>query len=127
MKKSLFLFFTTLLCLMSIGTKADTPTTVTIGGVKFAVDENGYYTSEGHVAYTYYSDKTCAHSAKDASGNYIAGQIPWVKTVTITGLNFEELKDGSGDMNKLQTLIMNGRRTDTSDQFKDAIEVSFVN
>ena len=89
-------------------------------------DEN-YTTNAAHVSYTYYTDKTCAHSARDDDGQYLEGDLYWVKTVTITGINFGELNDGSEDMKKLQDVIRNGRRTDTSEQFKDSIEVNFVN
>ena len=86
-------------------------------------------TNGGHVQYTYYndSDKMCSHSAKDENGDYLDGEIPWVKTVTITGIAFNQLNDGSEDMTTLQSVIMNGRRQDTPEHFKDSIEVKFEN
>ena len=85
---------------------------------------DGFYDANtGHVAYTYYTDKTCYPSESTTSET----TIPWVKTVTITGINFGELTDDSSDMVLLRKIIMNGRRTDTSAQFKDSIEVKFVN
>ena len=85
--------------------------------------ENGTYDDNStHVAYTYYDTKMCA-SSNDGTSN----RWPWVKTVTITGINFGELTDSSDDMQRLYKVILNGRRVDTSDQFKDSIEVKFVN
>ena len=75
-----------------------------------------------HVAYTYDNTKMCA-SSKDGTSN----KWQWVKTVTITGINFQELTDNSEDMKLLHKVILNDRRADTSDQFKDSIEVKFVN
>ena len=80
-----------------------------------------------HVAYTYDDTKKCAHSKTTAPNVYVEGELSWVKTVTITGINFAELTDSSDDMKLLQKVILNGRRADTSDQFKDSIEVKFVN
>ena len=88
--------------------------------------ENGTYddndANSAHVAYTYDNTKMCA-SSKDGTPN----KWSWVKTVTITGINFGELKDGSADMQLLHNVILNDRRADTSDQFEDSIEVKFVN
>lgn len=85
--------------------------------------ENGTYDDNStHVAYTYDDTKMCASSNEGTSNRW-----PWVKTVTITGINFGELKDGSADMQLLHNVILNDRRADTSDQFKDSIEVKFVN
>ena len=80
-----------------------------------------------HVAYSYDETKTCKHSKQTESGAYIEGDLPWVKTVTITGVDFAELADGNAEMALLQSIIMNGRRTDFSGQFQDSIEVNFVN
>ena len=79
-------------------------------------------TNGGHVQYTCYEDpdKMCSYSAKDEDGNYLKGQIPWVKTVTITGIAFNQLNDGSADMMALQRVIMNGRRQDTIDEWMEA-------
>lgn len=68
---------------------------------------------------------TQTRSASSKEGT--SGKWQWVKTVTITGINFGELKDGSADMQLLHNVILNDRRADTSDQFKDSIEVKFVN
>ncbi len=88
-----------------------------------AKEENGTYdANSAHVAYTYDDTKMCA-SSNDGTSN----RWPWVKTVTITGINFGELKDGSADMQLLHNVILNDRRADTSDQFEDSIEVKFVN
>ncbi len=83
--------------------------------------------NSAHVAYTYDDTKKCAHSKMTAPNVYVEGELSWVKTVTITGINFAELTDSSDDMKLLQKVILNGRRADTSDQFKDSIEVKFVN
>lgn len=93
------------------------------------VDANGYYDeNSAHVAYTYYTDKMCYPSSdKTTPGATPGGTIHWVKTVTITGIQFNELTDSSDDMKLLQQIIMNGRRTDVSHQFQDSIEVKFVN
>ena len=91
-------------------------------------EDGTYDANTGHVAYTYYTDKMC-YRANDTTtpGGTPGGTIPWVKTVTITGVNFGELTDSSSDMALLKKIIMNGRRIDTSAQFKDSIEVKFVN
>ena len=78
--------------------------------------------NSAHVAYTYDNTKKCA-SSQDGTPN----KWSWVKTVTITGINFGELKDGSTDMQLLHNVILNDRRADTSGQFEDSIEVKFVN
>ena len=83
--------------------------------------------NSAHVAYTYDDTKKCAHSKMTAPNVYVEGELSWVKTVTITGINFGELTDSSDDMKLLHKVILNGRRADTSDQFKDSIEVKFVN
>ncbi|MGN0668163.1 MAG: hypothetical protein ACI4JU_02990 [Angelakisella sp.] len=83
-------------------------------------DHDGTYDNSAHVTYEYDTSKTC----KSLDGT---ADLPWVKTVTITGVKFSELSDGSSDMKLLAKIIMNGRRTDTSDQFKDSIEVKFIN
>ena len=83
--------------------------------------------NSAHVAYTYDDTKKCAHSKMTAPNVYVEGELSWVKTVTITGINFAELTDSSNEMKLLQKVILNGRRADTSDQFKDSIEVKFVN
>ena len=88
-----------------------------------AAAENGTYDDNStHVAYTYDDTKKCA-SSKDGTPN----KWSWVKTVTITGINFGDLTDSSDDMQRLHKVILNDRRADTSDQFKDSIEVKFVN
>ena len=88
-----------------------------------AAAENGTYDDNStHVAYTYDDTKKCA-SSKDGTPN----KWSWVKTVTITGINFGDLTDDSEDMKLLRKVILNDRRADTSDQFKDSIEVKFVN
>ena len=86
-----------------------------------------YDGNSAHVAYTYYTDKMCWPKDSTAAGGTEGGTLPWVKTVTITGVKFGELTDGNSEMNALKDIIMNGRRTDTSAQFKDSIEVKFVN
>lgn len=83
--------------------------------------------NSAHVTYTYYDDKMCWPANSTVAGGTTGGTLHWVETVTITGVNFGELKDGSNDMELLGKIIMNGRRTDTSKQFKDSIEVKFVN
>ena len=83
--------------------------------------------NSAHVAYTYDDTKKCAHSKMTAPNVYVEGELSWVKTVTITGINFGELTDSSDDMKLLHKVILNDRRADTSDQFKDSIEVKFVN
>lgn len=91
--------------------------------VHSAAAENGTYDDNStHVAYTYDDTKKCA-SSKDGTPN----KWSWVKTVTITGINFGDLTDSSDDMQRLHKVILNDRRADTSDQFKDSIEVKFVN
>ena len=80
-------------------------------------------TNSAHLQYTYYNDKHC-YGINDTSN---VPNLPWVKTVTITGINFGELTDSSEDMTALGKAIINGRRTDNSDQFKDSIEVKFIN
>ena len=93
-------------------------------------DANGTYdASSAHVTYEYYtdSDKMCWPANSTVAGGTTGGTLPWVKTVTITGVEFSELSDGSSDMKLLAKIIMNGRRTDTSAQFKDSIEVKFIN
>ena len=88
-----------------------------------AKEENGTFdANSAHVAYTYDDTKMCA-SSQDGTPN----KWSWVKTVTITGINFGELKDGSTDMQLLHNVILNDRRADTSGQFEDSIEVKFVN
>ena len=90
--------------------------------------EDGTYDANSeHVTYTYDDTKKCAHSKQDSEGHYLEGKLSWVKTVTFSGISFSELTDNSEDMAKLKSVIMNGRRTDTSDQFKDSIEVTFKN
>ena len=93
------------------------------------VNEDGYYdANSAHVAYTYYTDKMCYPSSDTTTpGATPGGTIRWVKTVTITGIQFDELTDSSADMKLLQQIIINGRRTDESHQFQDSIEVKFVN
>ena len=86
-----------------------------------------YDANSAHVTYTYYTDKMCWPANSTVAGGTTGGTLPWVKTVTITGVEFSELSDGSSDMELLAKIIMNGRRTDTSDQFKDSIEVKFIN
>ena len=90
-------------------------------------EDGTYDANSAHVAYTYDDTKKCAHSKMTAPNVYVGGELSWVKTVTITGINFGELKDGSADMKLLHKVILNDRRADTSDQFKDSIEVKFVN
>ncbi len=85
-------------------------------------EDGTFDANSAHVAYTYDNTKMCA-SSKDGTPN----KWSWVKTVTITGINFGELKDGSADMQLLHKVILNDRRADTSDQFEDSIEVKFVN
>ena len=85
-----------------------------------------YDANSAHVTYTYYTDKMCWPANSTVAGGTTGGTLPWVKTVTITGVEFSELSDSSSDMALLQSIIMNGRRTDTSDQFKDSIEVKFI-
>ena len=88
-----------------------------------AAAENGTYDDNStHVAYTYDDTKKCA-SSKDGTPN----KWSWVKTVTITGINFGDLTDSSDDMQRLHKVILNDRRVDTSKQFKDSIQVDFVN
>lgn len=89
-----------------------------------SASDDGTFDKDDHLIYTYYddADKKCASSKEGTSGKW-----QWVKTVTITGINFGELKDGSADMQLLHNVILNDRRADTSDQFKDSIEVKFVN
>ena len=88
-----------------------------------AKEENGTYdANSAHVAYTYDDTKKCA-----SSNDGIPNKWSWVKTVTITGINFRELTDSSDDMQRLHNVILNDRRADTSDQFEDSIEVKFVN
>jgi len=94
---------------------------VALSDLAKAVDGT-YDANSAHVAYTYYDTKKCA-SSNDGTSN----KWQWVKTVTITGINFGELKDGSTDMQLLRNVILNDRRADTSDQFEDSIEVKFVN
>ena len=90
--------------------------------------EDGTYDANSeHVTYTYDDTKTCAHSKQDSEGHYLEGELSWVKTVTFSGISFDELTDNSKDMTKLKSVIMNGRRNDTSNQFKDSIEVTFEN
>ena len=82
-----------------------------------AAAENGTYDDNStHVAYTYDDTKKCA-SSKDGTPN----KWSWVKTVTITGINFGDLTDSSDDMQRLHKVILNDRRADTSDQFKDSM------
>ena len=76
--------------------------------------------NSAYVTYEYDTSKTCKSSFDNITDLY------WVKTVTITGVKFSELSDSSSDMALLKKIIMNGRRTDTSDQFKDSIEVKFI-
>ena len=84
--------------------------------------------NRAHVAYTYDNTKKCAHSKMTAPNVYVEGELPWVKTVTITGIDFGELTDSSEDMKLLYKVILNGRRADTPAQFEDSIiEVKFVN
>ena len=92
-----------------------------------STDTEHYATNAAHVQYEYYSDedKMCFMSGdNDNSGP----KVPWVKSVTITGISFGELSDDSEDMQKLQAVIRNARRTDHSpSEFKDSIQVNFVN
>ena len=90
-------------------------------------EDGTFDANSAHVAYTYDDTKKCAHSKMTAPNVYVEGELSWVKTVTITGINFGELTDSSDDMKLLHKVILNGRRADTSDQFKDSIEVKFVN
>lgn len=94
-----------------------------------AADDGTYDANSAHVTYEYYTDpdKMCWPANSTVAGGTTGGTLPWVKTVTITGVEFSELSDGSSDMELLAKIIMNGRRTDTSDQFKDSIEVKFIN
>lgn len=89
-------------------------------------DEN-YETNAQHVTYTYDENKTCSYNKKDDEGNYIEGNPYWVKTVTFKGITFNNLVVGSDEIKTLQSVIMNGRRTDTSNQFQASIEVKFEN
>ena len=100
---------------------------VTIGSLQVDSDTKTYDkdgANSNHLAYEYYTDKFC-HALDDTGSTPPA--LTWVKKVTISGINFNQLTDSSEDMKTLQKVIMNGRRTDTSDQFKDSIEVKFVN
>lgn len=85
-------------------------------------EDGTFDANSAHVAYTYDDTMKCA-SSKDGTPN----KWSWVKTVTITGINFGDLTDSSDDMQRLRKVILNDRRADTSDQFKDSIEVKFVN
>ena len=89
-------------------------------------DEN-YETNAQHVTYTYDENKTCSYNKKDDEGKYIEGSPYWVKTVTFKGITFNNLVVGSDEIKTLQSVIMNGRRTDTSNQFQASIEVKFEN
>lgn len=91
-----------------------------------SADEN-YATNAPHVTYTYDETKTCSYSKKDNEGNYIVGSPYWVKTVTFKGITFNNLVVGSDEIRTLQSVIMNGRRTDTPTQFQASIEVKFEN
>ena len=85
-------------------------------------EDGTYDANSAHVAYTYDDTKKCA-----SSNDGIPNKWSWVKTVTITGINFRELTDSSDDMQRLHNVILNDRRADTSGQFEDSIEVKFVN
>ena len=47
--------------------------------------------------------------------------------MTFKGITFNNLVVGSDEIKTLQSVIMNGRRTDTSNQFQASIEVKFEN
>ena len=85
-----------------------------------------YDANSAHVTYTYYTDKMCWPANSTVAGGTPGGTLRWVETVTITGVEFSELSDSSSDMALLKKIIMNGRRPDTPDQFKDSIEVKFI-
>ncbi len=91
-----------------------------------ADEETGTYDKDGmnsaHLQYEYYSDKFCYPVKGESPAEK---SLQWVKSVTITGINFGQLNDDS--MEPLQKIIMNGRRADTPAQFQDSIEVKFVN
>lgn len=102
---------------------ADGEGLVSIRDLKASSDTNTYDANSAHLQYTYYEGKLC-NGINDTSN---VPNLPWVKTVTIKGINFGELTDSSADMKALGNVIMNGRRTDTSAQFMDSIEVKFIN
>ena len=126
MKKILSLVLALLLLAVMLPTTALAADRVELSTITPA--SNGTYDgNSAHVAYTYYTDKMCWPKDSTVAGGTEGGTLPWVKTVTITGVKFGELTDGNSEMNALKDIIMNGRRTDTSAQFKDSIEVKFVN
>lgn len=86
-----------------------------------SASDDGTFDKDDHLIYTYYddADKKCASSKEGTSGKW-----QWVKTVTITGVAFGKMEQ---ELDKLQKVILNDRRVDTSKQFKDSIQVDFVN
>lgn len=85
-----------------------------------AASETTYDEFADYVTYTYYEDKDCYNQANESG-------VQWVKSVTIKGLSFGELKDDSTAMVALQKVLRNYRRTDTPSQFQDSISVAFEN
>ena len=86
-----------------------------------SASDDGTFDKDDHLIYTYYddADKKCVSSKEGTSGKW-----QWVKTVTITGVAFGKMEQ---ELDKLQKVILNDRRVDTSKQFKDSIQVDFVN
>lgn len=86
-----------------------------------SASDDGTFDKDDHLIYTYYddADKKCASSKGGTSVKW-----QWVKTVTITGVAFGKMEQ---ELDKLQKVILNDRRVDTSKQFKDSIQVDFVN
>ena len=131
-------FFITLMCVIMVvcfmptvamageGQSGDASELVSISRLQANSETGTYDDNSDNLEYTYYEDedKRC-YGIKDTGS--VEPALKWVKTVTITGINFGELTDSSEDMTALGKVIMNGRRTDTSAQFKDSIEVEFIN